>query len=532
MRSSRFLAADLFCGAGGTSTGLVSACEASGRKLDLVAVNHWPVAVETHSLNHPNARHFCEPVDAIDPRKAVPEGRLDLLWASPECTHHSNARGGKPVNDQSRASAWCVLRWATALRVDNILIENVPEFQSWGPLGSDGKPLKSRQGETFRAFLDSLRSLGYRTDWMVLTAADYGDPTTRQRLFIQARRGRRQITWPRQTHSAMGEPTFFGQTLPWRSAREIINWSHKGTSIFGRKRPLSPNTIARIAAGLRKFGGKGAEPFLVMLNGTSAQKINGSVRSVSDPVPTITAGGEHVGLCEPFLVSAGGPKVDARPVSQPANTVLTRDHMALVEPFIIPANYGERPGQAPRCHDVNDPMPTVVGTQTHALVEPFLLTVNHGQDHNCQRRAHSVERPVPTLTSGGRSLAVCDPVIVPVNHGADRRAYSIDRPMPTITTVDAWALAEPFLVKYNGTAKVISVQEPLDTVTAKDRFGLCQPVTLDILFRMLTPSELASAMSFPDGYRFAGNREKIVKQIGNAVPVKQAEALCAVLMAG
>jgi len=504
---TRFLAADLFCGAGGTSTGLSLACEAAGRELDLVAINHWPLAVETHSLNHPKARHFCEPVDAIDPKKAVPEGRLDLLWASPECTHYSNARGGKPVNDQSRASAWCVLRWATALRVDNILIENVPEFQSWGPLGANGKPLKSRRGETFRAFLDALRSLGYRVAWAVLNAANYGDPTTRQRLFIQARRGRRQVNWPQQTHSPHGEPSLFGETHPWRSAREIIDWLHKGTSIFGRKRPLSQNTIARIAAGLKKFGGKAAEPFLVMLNGTCPDKINGSVRSIGSPVPTITAGGEHVGLCEPFLLPPEGYYRGNAPrsMNDPLQTITAgRGGGHLVEPFIVPTNYGERPGQAPRCHDIGEPMPTVVGSQTHALVEPFIISMEHGKWPNA--------------------------VIVPVNHGSDLRTYSKDRPMPTITTVDAWALAEPFLVKYNGTADAVSVREPLDTVTTKDRFGLCQPVQLDILFRMLTPRELASAMSFPINYKFAGNREKIVKQIGNAVPVRQAEALCTALM--
>ena len=279
-------AADLFCGAGGTSTGLSQACEAAGINVDLLAVNHWTVAIDTHSRNHPEARHLCESLDNVDPRKVIPGGRLNLLVASPECTHHSNARGGKPMSDQSRASAWHILRWAEALYIDNILIENVREFMNWGPLGVDGRPMKSKRGQTFQAFLAGLRSLNYDVDYRVLNAADYGDPTTRERLFVMARKRPRRVRWPEPTHRpASEEPNLFGKKLPWRTAREVIDWNLPGTSIFHRKRPLSPTTIARIAAGLRKFGGLAAEPFLVMLYGT------GKTRSVNDPLPTVTAGG-------------------------------------------------------------------------------------------------------------------------------------------------------------------------------------------------------------------------------------------------
>lgn len=507
-------AADLFAGAGGASTGLRRACEALGKQLDLVAVNHWQTAVETHAANHPSARHLCEDLESVSPRKAVPGGRLDLLLAGPECTHHSTARGGKPVNDQSRASAWCVLRWATTLRIDSILIENVREFLSWGPLGVNGRPLRSRKGETFQAFIQALRSLGYRVAWRVLNAADYGDPTTRERLFIQARRGRRQIVWPEPTHSPKGEATLFGPTERWRPARDVIDWGIPGQSIFARKRPLSPNTLARIAAGLKKFGGANAEPFLVLLRGTDASQVNGSAKSLGEPVPTITAGGKHVGLCqpfvlqqqsggaprstenllptiatdgaialvEPFLISAGGPKVEARPISQPANTVLTRDHMALVEPFII--------------------------------------SMEHSGAHGQQVR--SVDQPLPTITTRG-DLRVCEPFVVPTNHGDTKggncRAYAVDRPMPTITTVDAWGLIEGFVTKYHGNGAAHPVSEPLRTIDCNDRFALVEPHVngrLDIRFRMLQVHELAAAMSFPREYLFCGNRKQKVKQIGNA----------------
>ena len=255
----KIIAADLFCGAGGTSTGLVKACEESGVEVDLIAINHWDVAIATHSANHPEAKHLCTSIDSVDPRKVVPGGRLNLLVASPECTHHSNARGGRPMSDQSRASAWHIVRWAEALYIDNILIENVREFENWGPLGTNGRPLKSKRGETFRAFLTALESLNYSVDYRILNAADYGEATTRERLFVQARKRPKQIAWPDPTHSRDGEPTFFGKRDKWRPAKEVIDWSIASQSIFSRKKPLAPATMARIEAGLRKFGGQVAE---------------------------------------------------------------------------------------------------------------------------------------------------------------------------------------------------------------------------------------------------------------------------------
>jgi DNA (cytosine-5)-methyltransferase 1 len=455
--------ADLFCGAGGTTCGVKDACDELDHTLDLLAVNHCPIAIESHTRNHPYARHLCEELDAVNPRKAVPGGRLHIMVASPECTGHSNARGDMPTTDQSRCTAWHVLRWAEALQIDNLLIENVREFTYWGPLGSNGRPLKSRRGETFQAFLGALRSLGYTVDYRFLTAADYGDATTRERLFIMARRGRRQIKWPSPTHAQRIDGELFRGTLkPWRPAREIIDWSIPGTSIFGRKRPLSVNTIARIAAGLKRFGGPRAEPFLVLLRGTSNGHVNSSARSINQPLPTITAKGQHLGLVVP-------------------------------DPFIVPANYGERPGQKPRCHSIDSPLPTVVGSNTHALVEPFIIACNHGKD--------------------------------------DSRSYSLSRPFPTVTTIDAWGIVDPFIVKYNGTAKgAYSLDEPLDTIATRDRFGLVEQCGLDIRFRMLKPHELACAHSM-DGYDFAGTREAIVKQIGNGVPRRMAKALCMSLLA-
>lgn len=315
---------DMFCGAGGTSSGVYEAADDLDLVVKLLAINHWKIAIATHSANHTLARHICETLDSVNPRTSAPE-HIHLLVASPECTHHSNARGGKPMQDQSRASAWHVLRWAEARKVDNIIIENVREFMSWGPLSTNGRPIKSRRGETFQAFIQALRSLGYQVDYRVLNAADYGDPTTRKRLFVLARKGRKGITWPEPTHAKDSTAGLFGQRKPWRAAREIIDWSIQGKSIFDRKKALSPNTMRRIEAGLRKFSGPGIEPYLVMLRG----KNKGT--SLNMPLPTVTAGGNHAALCEPFLVQFNHNS-KARSIKEPLPTVITKNKFSLAEP--------------------------------------------------------------------------------------------------------------------------------------------------------------------------------------------------------
>ncbi len=847
-------AADLFCGAGGTSSGLLAACEAAGYSLDLLAINHWQVAIGTHSKNHVYAKHLCEDLDSVNPRKIVPSGHLDLLVASPECTHHSVARGGKPINDQSRATAWHVLRWAEALRIDNILIENVPEFcfpvetavlskrglipigdlevgdevwthnarwkpvvaisrrraptvrikgygnsivettpnhqfyarqyapritqsgkygrhearllepewvradelanrdcssvyteqysgyawatpkelprywmrmpvtlgvdvtapaffymlgrwlgdgwfkkrthrqdlvricakkseadelgarlaetglmwhrsshtetvdvfdlsaeasrvlirwisanfgeyaygktlptwvfgatdeqkwaliegyldadgheqdggkvasvsvsrclavglrlllQSlgvaasisrteggqtnsinnpertmscreafsvswrretdwekcertelhlwgrvrevepcrenvevvditvaddhsfiadgqvvhnctWGPLRADGKPMQARKGEIYIAYLNALHACGYNVDTRILNAADYGDATTRRRLFIMAKR-RGKVVWPEPTHAPRASADLFGSRKVWRAAREIIDWNLPSQSIFKRKKPLSDNTLRRIAAGLHKFGGKG---FIVPFFGERPGQDPRS-HSVEDPLPAVTSHGAG-GLVEPFLV--------------------------------IPRGQSE-------VRSIHEPTPTITNSGAHlGVVEPFLVRYNgsHAGEEDGDRRTHSVDDPVPTLDTSNR-YGVCEPFLIQMEHSKREGIRRLDEPMPTVTSADAFGLAEPFLVKFFGTGRPASVEDPLDTVTAKDRFGLVIPdgYTLDIRFRMLQPKELSRAQGFPAGYEFTGTREQVVKQIGNAVPVNLARALCCALL--
>lgn len=381
-------AVDLFCGAGGTSTGLALACNDLQRPVELTACNHWDKALATHERNHPWARHLSEPIQALDPRDVVPGGRLDLLVASPECTHHSVARGGRPVNDQSRTSAWFILRWLELLDVDHVIIENVPEFRNWGPVGPTGRPVKRLQGQTYKAWRQALWSLGYAVEDRVLNAADYGDATCRRRLFIQAHKGG-PLSWPVQSHSQGGE---IEGTASWRTAREIIDWSLPGQSIFSRKKPLAEKTMTRILRGLELFGGPAMDPFLVKLRGTS------TAASVNDPLPTITAGGGHLALAQPFLVQVthGGR---LRSIDEPVPTVTAahRGELGVVQPFLLPPDgfYGGDASNPPR--SIDRPMQTVTQRGGGHLVQPFLVQYNSGSDE-----AHSVEKPLPTVTTRDR----------------------------------------------------------------------------------------------------------------------------------
>jgi DNA (cytosine-5)-methyltransferase 1 len=520
-------AADLFCGAGGTSTGLLKAAESLGYHVDLLAINHWQVAIATHSENHPEADHRCESLDNVDPRKAVPGGFLDLLVASPECTHHSRARGGKPMSDQSRSSAWHVLRWCEALDVRNVLIENVPEFVDWGPLNDKQQPIKRQKGRIYRAFLSALRALGYSVDQRILNAADYGDPTTRKRLFIMACKGRK-VRWPDPSHSEHGAD-LFGNLPHWKPAREIIDWSVKGESIFTRKKPLSPNTLKRIEAGLKRYGNNS---FVL------GQQSQSAPRSVDKPIPTIASAGA-ISLIQPFIIQMdmGGRLQD---IEEPMNTLTSADSRGLVEPFLVEYHGTTREG-GERTRLLDAPLPTLDTSNRFGLVEPFIVQLNGTEESNIKASAYSIDAPLPTVT-GTLHSALVEPFIVPTNHGiGDFRTHSLNDPMPTVTGFDALALAEPFLVEYYGNGGAASVDKPLSTITGRDRFGLVEPhvfqgddgktYMLDIRFRMLQPRELASAMSFPKDYKFSGNREQVVKQIGNAVPVETAAALCRSLLA-
>ena len=260
MSRRKILVADLLCGAGGSTTGCERALLALGLDLEdieFVCVNHWPTAIETHSLNHPKARHHVQDIAVARPHLIVPEGYLDLLMASPTCTFHSVARGGKPTSDQQRSDPWHIITWLSELRVKRIIIENVWEFVKWGPIDvRTGRPIKSREGEYFWAWINAMKALGFKLDWRKLNAADYGDATTRQRFILIGRSDGKPLRWPMPTHARRPDEglELFPAMKPWRAAREIIDWEIKGRSIFNRAKDLAPKTIARIYAGAVKHG--------------------------------------------------------------------------------------------------------------------------------------------------------------------------------------------------------------------------------------------------------------------------------------
>ena len=560
MKRTKIETADLFCGAGGTSSGLLDACRELGYKTNLLAVNHWDIAIATHTANLPDARHMNADLGDVDPRTVVPGGKLRLLVASPECIHFSNARGGRPMSKQSRASIKYVLRWITALDVEDVLIENVREFMDWGPLHRQephkDRPIEGRKGEYFKRFIRKLQILGYKVEWRVLCAADYGDATTRKRLFIRARKDNKPIVWPESSHAAPGKTeTLFDSKKTWRTAREILDLNDKGESIFNRKRPLSPNTLKRIYKGLEKFSGL---PFIVPFFGEYEGK-SPRTHAVDDPLPTVTSHGAG-GIVQPYLVKFYGQN-DATTIDGPLPTVTGQGgHIGVAQPFLVHFRGSST------ANDINNPLPTQTGRDHFGVATPFVMAVRGGNDGYL--RGASVNDPLPAVTAHP-ALALVDvqALIVPVNHGKnDERYHQTSVPFPTITSVDAWGLAQylvefhggddserrvrsigeplptqdtqnrfglaqPFIVKfYTAGDGAVSIDEPLPTATSRDRFGLCVPLMngyaiIDIFFRMVKPMELARAHSLDD-FTFKGTREEVVKQIGNSVPRRLAKALC------
>jgi DNA (cytosine-5)-methyltransferase 1 len=549
------LVVDLFCGAGGSSTGAKRALAKHGHAMDLLCVNHWPTAIETHKRNHPEARHYCQDVATVRPHLVVPGGYLDLLMASPTCIYHSRARGGKPTSDQQRMDPWHIIAWLTELRVRCLLVENVPEFVDWGPVNMrSGRPLPSRRGEYFRQWVETIRGLGFRVDWRILNAADYGDATTRHRFFLIARSDRKPLCWPEPTHAQGGqEDALFGTSRqPWRAAREIIDWSLRGKSIFNRTRALSPKTLARIYAGAVKF--KWPEPFLVIL------RQHMDAQSIDRPVPALTAGGTHVGLVQPQpyvegFIQANRTHNTAKSLDEPIPPVTTNGGV-FIATVAHGNNPGERDGDSRRCRgvaeplqtihagggkfalvvpqcgggivrSVDDPLPTIPGAGAHAMIAPYY---GGGSGKTCS----SVEDPLPTVTTKDRFG-----MVVPVTHqdNGDRARDVETDPIPTVTGAHRGELAfvtAGFGERGGQAARVRSVEEPAFTVCAQGHIGLVRPgVDFDILFRMLQPHELAAAMSFNDGefaYEFSGTKSDINKQIGNAVPCRQAMALVEALI--
>lgn len=521
---------DNFAGGGGASTGIELA---TGRAVD-AAINHDPDAILMHQTNHPQTRHYCESVWDVDPWEVTRGRPVGLAWFSPDCKHFSKAKGSKPVDRNIRGLAWIVLKWAGTVKPRVIILENVEEFQTWGPVRK-GKPVKSRRGETFRKWKEQLQALGYEIDHRELVAADYGAPTIRKRFFLIARCDGKPIIWPERTHAPKdSEEVKNGKCKPWRGAAEIIDWTIPCPSIFDTTdeikekygiravRPLAVNTQKRIARGIEKF---------VLQN---------------------------------------------------------------KEPFIVPIGYGERKGQAPRVHDIKEPVSTVVSSGKQYLCQPelspFIVQVNHKGE---QFRGQELKEPIPTIT-GKHGYGLATPVMTAIavskaeqclampsliqyhTEQSERvRGQGMDEPIMTLDAANRYGLSVAFLSKFYKTGIGQKLDEPLHTVTTSaGHFGIVtvkmsrQEMNLqhwnevrellnaycgyaiaedeillldvngtlyfisDIGLRMLTPRELYAANGFPPDYIIdhdytgkAYGKTKQVARCGNAVPPPFAEAL-------
>lgn len=506
------LVVDNFAGGGGASVGLERAL---GRKVD-IAINHDGDAIAMHIANHPETQHFQEDVFAIDPAKACRGQAIDVAWFSPDCRHFSKAKGKRPVSKQVRGLAWVALRWASLpewQRPQLIILENVEEFLTWGPLKGD-RPCPERAGETFRIWKGHLEALGYTVDYRVLRACDYGAPTIRKRLFIIARRDGEPIRWPEPTHGDPRTKGFRKSGLkPWRTAAEIIDWSIPCPSIFltkeqgraiGVKRPLADATLRRIARGIQRYVIDTPEPFLVQITQTGS---GAAPRSIRAPLNTITT-------------AKGG-------------------EFALVTPTLVQTGYGERDGQAPRALDIHAPLGTVVaGGAKHALVAAFLTQHNAGPN-NANLAGRSVDAPVSTVTATGSQQGLVTSHLIKLR-GTCADGQVVTEPLPTITAGGTHVgEVRAFLIKYFGTDQDPRLEEPLHTVTTKDRFGLVtvmvggEPyVIVDIGLRMLTEEELAAAQGFPADYILRPlingkpmSKSASIARIGNSVCPDVAEAV-------
>lgn len=489
------LIVDNFAGGGGASTGIELA---TGYSVD-IAINHDPEAIKMHKANHPNTKHYCENVWAVDPVKACDGHPVGLAWFSPDCKHFSKAKGGKPKDKNIRGLAWVACRWAGLVRPRVIMLENVEEFKTWGPLNRGHHPIKSKQGKTFEKFVQQLNDLGYEVQFKELIAADYGAPTMRKRFFMIARCDGKPIVWPEPTHApADSEEVKAGLLKPYVGAYTQIDFSRPCQSIFDTSeeikekygiravRPLAQKTMDRIARGLKKFVLDNPEPFIIQCNHGGERRPN----DIREPMPTIT--GKHgYGIVEPYMVQIG-------------QTGFSKD----------------------RSKDVRELLTTIVSKNEHCLISPTLIQY-HSETAQGEVRGQTIKDPIMTVDGSNRYGLVASFLSKFYKSGTGQ---DLREPLHTITTSPGhFGEVRAFLMKYYGQGVGQDIKEPLDTVTSRDRFGL---VTIkgvdyqivDIGLRMLEPRELYGCQGFPDDYiidhDYTGKtypRSEQVRRCGNAV---------------
>lgn len=562
----REIIVDNFAGGGGASTGIEMA---TGRSVD-IAINHDPNAIAMHTTNHPDTLHYCESVFDIDPITATAGAPVGLAWFSPDCRHFSKAKGSKPVKKEIRGLAWIVIRWALAKRPRVVMLENVEEFKTWGPLLADeDRPDPDRAGETFAAFVSMLSTgladdhpaldevceflqinrhsadahslmagLGYVVEYRELRACDYGAPTIRKRFFMVMRCDDQPISWPQPTHA---DPKSLavqsGHLKPWRTAAECIDWSIPCPSIFGRSKPLAENTLKRIARGIQRFVIDNPTPFIVKCNHTTSKGSYDCFRgqSLNAPLQTITRTHGYA-VVAPIFAGTGGStfQMKPRPVDKPFFTLLTQNRTNVICPLLAPVisrQFGNSIG-----HAIDEPKGTITagGGGHSALVTAFMAKHFGG---NYTGPGAAMDAPAHTVTTTDHHALVTSNLVK--LRGTCKDGQRTDTPMPTITAGGQHVgEVRAFLMKYYGNEKGgVGLNEPLGTVKTNDRFG---SVTVDgtdyrivdIGMRMLQPHELYAAQGFPSWYvidrDYRGNKyakDKQVARCGNAVPPPFAEAL-------
>jgi DNA (cytosine-5)-methyltransferase 1 len=542
----KLLYIDLFCGAGGTSTGVENARYEDEQCAKVVAcVNHDANAIASHAANHPDALHFTEDIRTLElsplvahverMKKIYPDA-LIVLWASLECTNFSKAKGGQPRDADSRTLAEHLFRYIEAIDPDYIQIENVEEFMSWGDMDEKGHPISKDKGRCYEKWKRNVRKYGYDFDWRILNAADYGAYTTRKRFFgIFAKRGL-PIVFPEPTHCKDGKSDMFGKLEKWKPVKEVLDFSDEGDSIFCRKKPLAEKTLERIYAGLIKFVAGGKEAFIVKYNSMSRTG-KYQAPSVDEPCPVVATQGRLALAKVNFLSKQFSGQPDSKNISVegPAGTITCKDHHAFVSAY-----YGNGHN-----HSVELPAPTVTTKDRLALVNSVFIDNQYGTG-----KPTSIELPVGTVTTVPKfNMVSCKPWIM--NTAFSNVGSSIEQPSQTITANRKWHYLmnpqfasaggsvnnpcftliarmdkmPPYLVEVEGGIgiQVTSDDSPM-TIKIKEFMALYG--IIDIKMRMLRIAELKKIMGFPEDYVLIGPQSDQKKFIGNAVEVNMARVLC------
>lgn len=543
----KLLYIDLFCGAGGTSTGVENA-RYEGRQCAKVigCVNHDANAIASHAANHPDAMHFTEDIRTLElspliahiakMRKLYPDAFV-VLWASLECTNFSKAKGGQPRDADSRTLAEHLFRYIEAINPDYIQIENVEEFMSWGDLDENGKPISKDAGRLYQQWVANVCGYGYRFVHRILNSADYGAYTSRRRFFGIFAKGSLPIVFPEPTHSKEGAAGLFGRLHRWKPVREVLDFSDEGESIFGRKKPLVDATLERIYAGLIKFVAGGKEAFMVKWNSMSrAGKYHAP--GIDEPCPTV-ATQSRLGVAQVSFLSkyyGGSPEGKSVSVEEPAGAITTRDHHSF-----ITAYYGNGHN-----HSIDEPAPTLTTKDRLAFVD-----MQYGNGTPCD-----IETPAPTVTTNPKhQLVTCKPWIM--NTSFKNTGSSIDEPAQTVTANRKWHYLmnpqfqsaggsvdspcftliarmdkmPPYLIQTEQGEMAIVIEPDDSPAMIKIKQFMALYGIIDIKMRMLRIPELKRIMGFPSDYVLVGTQADQKKFIGNAVEVNMARVLCEALCA-